>query len=133
MREVFEVSDRKWRGIGPIAAERLRLREEFAAFDAERVFESGTCIAEEPQECISALVLQGLKKPVDCSGVRHALHADDAAGRADGFDRRRLRRLLPIQTPCLKPCLKLCVYSVRLPGAAARRDRVVLGHGSGGS
>ena len=38
MREVFEVSDRKWRGIGPIAESGYRLREEFAEFDAERIF-----------------------------------------------------------------------------------------------
>jgi hydrogenase expression/formation protein HypD len=66
MREVFEVSDRKWRGIGSIAESGYRLREEYAAFDAERVFGMEDVSAEEPKECISALVLQGLKKPVDC-------------------------------------------------------------------
>ena len=66
MREVFEVPDRKWRGIGPIADSGYRLRQEYAHFDAERVFEIGGWHAEEPKECISALVLQGLKKPVDC-------------------------------------------------------------------
>jgi hydrogenase expression/formation protein HypD len=67
MREVFEVSDRKWRGIGEIAESGYRLREAFAAFDAERVFSLEDVSAEEPKECISALVLQGLKKPVDCA------------------------------------------------------------------
>jgi hydrogenase expression/formation protein HypD len=67
MDEVFEVTDRQWRGIGPIAASGYRLRESFAAFDAERVFEAGAIAVEEPQECIAALVMQGLKKPVDCS------------------------------------------------------------------
>jgi hydrogenase expression/formation protein HypD len=66
MREVFEVTDRKWRGIGSIASSGYRLREEYAAFDAERVFGLADLCAEEPKECISALVLQGLKKPVDC-------------------------------------------------------------------
>lgn len=66
LREVFEVSDRKWRGIGLIECSGYRLREEFAAFDAERVFGLEDLCAEEPKECISALVLQGLKKPVDC-------------------------------------------------------------------
>ena len=37
--EVFEVCDRKWRGIGTIPASGLRLREEFRAHDAERKFE----------------------------------------------------------------------------------------------
>jgi len=66
MEEVFEVTDRKWRGVGPIPQSGLRLRPEFAAYDAEKIFDVGECNAEEPAECISALVLQGLKKPVDC-------------------------------------------------------------------
>jgi hydrogenase expression/formation protein HypD len=72
MGEVFEVSDRKWRGIGEIEASGYRLREEYAAFDAERVFGLEEVSAEEPKECISALVLQGLRKPMDCPafGVR---------------------------------------------------------------
>jgi hydrogenase expression/formation protein HypD len=64
---VFEVSDRKWRGIGPIPESGLRLKEKFAAFDAERLFDLADVCAEEPSECISAEVLLGLKKPTDCS------------------------------------------------------------------
>jgi len=66
MEEVFEVCDRKWRGIGSIPASGYRLRPAFAAFDAERVFGLADHGVEEPAECISALVLQGLKKPPDC-------------------------------------------------------------------
>ena len=64
--EVFEVVDRNWRGIGPIAQSGYRLRPEYAAFDAEKIFGVEAISAPEPPECISALVLQGLKKPVDC-------------------------------------------------------------------
>ena len=66
MEEVFEVCDRKWRGIGFIPRSGLRLRPGFAAHDAEKVFGLGARSAEEPVECISAQVLQGLRKPVDC-------------------------------------------------------------------
>ena len=66
MAKVFEVCDRKWRGIGVIPRSGLRLRDEFAAFDAEKVFDVAAHSADEPAECISALVLQGLKKPLDC-------------------------------------------------------------------
>jgi hydrogenase expression/formation protein HypD len=66
MTKVFEVCDRKWRGIGVIPRSGLRLREEFAAFDAEKVFDVAAQETDEPAECISALVLQGLKKPHDC-------------------------------------------------------------------
>jgi len=67
MFEVFEPIDRKWRGIGPIPMSGYRIREEFAQYDAERVFDVATVTAEEPPECIAAAVLQGLKKPHDCS------------------------------------------------------------------
>lgn len=66
METVFEVCDRKWRGIGLIPQSGLRLRAEFAAYDAERIFGASAMAAEEPAECISAEVLQGLKKPTDC-------------------------------------------------------------------
>jgi hydrogenase expression/formation protein HypD len=64
--EVFEVSVRKWRGIGEIPASGLRLRGDYRRFDAEERFvvESGS--TSEPAECISGLVLQGVKKPCDC-------------------------------------------------------------------
>jgi hydrogenase expression/formation protein HypD len=64
--EVFEIADQKWRGIGSIPRSGLRLREEYAAYDADRVFDLGEITVDEPAECISALVLQGLKKPTDC-------------------------------------------------------------------
>jgi hydrogenase expression/formation protein HypD len=66
MDEVFEVTDRQWRGIGPIPASGYKLRAEYAAYDAERVFGAGEIHVEEPADCIAALVMQGLKKPVDC-------------------------------------------------------------------
>jgi hydrogenase expression/formation protein HypD len=66
MRAVFEVADQKWRGIGMIPRSGLRLRPDYAAFDANLVFELAPITAEEPAECISAQVLQGLKKPTDC-------------------------------------------------------------------
>jgi hydrogenase expression/formation protein HypD len=64
---VFEVSDRKWRGIGSIPESGLQLKERFATFDAERRFNLADVHAEEPKECISAEVLLGLKKPTDCT------------------------------------------------------------------
>ena len=67
MYEVFEVGDRKWRGIGEIPASGLKLREEYAAFDAGRIFDVAATHTEEPAECIAAKVLQGLAKPTDCS------------------------------------------------------------------
>lgn len=72
MAEVFEVADHRWRGIGDIPASGFRIRESYAAFDAARRFGAGDVRVAEPPECISALVLQGLRKPPDCAafGVR---------------------------------------------------------------
>jgi hydrogenase expression/formation protein HypD len=64
--EVFETADRKWRGIGNIAMSGWRLRPEFDAWNAERVFGLGEIEVAEPRECISAEVLQGLRKPMEC-------------------------------------------------------------------
>jgi len=64
--EVFEVAPRKWRGIGEIPLSGLRLRERYRAFDAEERFPVGVGAVEESSECIAGLVLQGLKKPVEC-------------------------------------------------------------------
>jgi hydrogenase expression/formation protein HypD len=66
LEKVFEVADQKWRGIGPIPLSGLRLRGEFAAHDAEKIFGMTEIHTEEPAECISAQVLKGLKKPTDC-------------------------------------------------------------------
>ena len=66
MGEVFEVADQKWRGIGSIPQSGLRLRQEYAAYDANKIFDVGELTVDEPAECISAQVLQGLKKPTDC-------------------------------------------------------------------
>jgi hydrogenase expression/formation protein HypD len=67
VERVFEVSDRKWRGLGSIASSGLQLKEKYSAFDAERIFGLSNVRAEEPSECISAEVLLGHKKPTDCS------------------------------------------------------------------
>ena len=63
---VFEVCDQKWRGIGTIPESGLRIRAEFAAHDAEKLFGMTEIKVEEPTECISAQVLKGHKKPPDC-------------------------------------------------------------------
>ena len=64
--EVFQLADRKWRGIGAIPASGLELRAEFADFDAERRFGLSGIHADEPVECRSGDVLRGRLKPYDC-------------------------------------------------------------------
>ncbi len=64
--KVFEVSDRKWRGVGTIPQSGLRLRGEFREFDAEERFSVTAIDTKEPEVCIAGQILQGIKKPHDC-------------------------------------------------------------------
>ena len=66
VRQVFRLTDRKWRGIGEIPMSGLTLREEFSDFDAELRFGLGNLDVEEPIECQAGKVLQGILKPHDC-------------------------------------------------------------------
>jgi hydrogenase expression/formation protein HypD len=64
--DVFRVVHRRWRGIGEIPQSGLALSERYSRFDAEVRFGLAGYTAEESSECISGLVLQGLKKPQEC-------------------------------------------------------------------
>jgi hydrogenase expression/formation protein HypD len=63
---VFEVCDRKWRGIGLIPNSGYKLRDEYRDYDAEHRLQLGHISTAEPHICISGLILQGVKKPHDC-------------------------------------------------------------------
>lgn len=67
LAEVFETCDRNWRGIGPIPASGLRLRGPYARFDAETRFGVGDLTVEESPLCIAGEIMQGRKRPADCS------------------------------------------------------------------
>lgn len=64
--DVFEVCDRKWRGVGIIPKSGYKLRYEYRDHDAERRFEVGDIATQESPACISGQILKGLKKPHDC-------------------------------------------------------------------
>jgi len=65
--QVFKVIARKWRGVGEIPQSGLGLADAFVDYDAERKFDVTDVVAEESPECISGLILQGVKKPHECS------------------------------------------------------------------
>lgn len=67
IRRVLEVCDRTWRGIGVIGGSGLRLRPEYAGFDAELRFDVGGVTAREHPECIAGLIMQGSRTPTDCT------------------------------------------------------------------
>jgi hydrogenase expression/formation protein HypD len=67
IRTVFQPVDRKWRGIGTIPQSGWGLRPEFEAFNAESRFAVGEIFTQESPLCIAGEILQGLKKPLQCT------------------------------------------------------------------
>ncbi len=67
LTEVFDTTDRKWRGLGTIPKSGFKLKEKYANFDSEKIFNVEQIEVEESELCIAGLVLQGTKKPPECS------------------------------------------------------------------
>jgi hydrogenase expression/formation protein HypD len=67
LRDVFEVTDRTWRGIGMIPGSGWRLSERYRDFDAELRFDVAGLRTQESPLCRSGEVLQGLLKPHECA------------------------------------------------------------------
>jgi len=66
LADIFEVTDRAWRGIGVIPGSGWRLASRYRDFDAEHRFSVEGITTLEPAECRSGEVLQGLLKPHQC-------------------------------------------------------------------
>jgi hydrogenase expression/formation protein HypD len=67
LREVFEVTDRTWRGIGMIPQSGWKLSNQYLDFDAEQRFDVADIHTDESNLCRSGEVLQGLIKPHECA------------------------------------------------------------------
>ncbi len=67
LAEVFELRPHfEWRGLGFIAKSALALRAEFAAFDAERLYDVPGVRVADPKACQCGEVLKGVIKPWQC-------------------------------------------------------------------
>ena len=67
MSEVFELRRSfEWRGLGEVPYSALRIREAFAAFDAERRFALQTRSVADNKACECGAILRGVKQPTDC-------------------------------------------------------------------
>jgi hydrogenase expression/formation protein HypD len=81
LAEVFEVTDRAWRGIGVIPKSGWRLSAAYRDFDAEERFHITGIHTEESPLCRSGDVLRGAIKPAECAAFgrectpRHPLGA----------------------------------------------------------
>jgi len=66
MERVFEVAEADWRGLGVLPTSGLRIREEYAPYDAARRFPVEVQPAREPPGCRCGDVLRGVLRPVEC-------------------------------------------------------------------
>ncbi|MCP5284101.1 MAG: hydrogenase formation protein HypD [Burkholderiaceae bacterium] len=65
--EVFELRESfEWRGLGEVAHSALRLKPEWAAFDAERRFGLAYRPVPDHKQCDCGAILRGVKQPADC-------------------------------------------------------------------
>lgn len=64
--EVFEVSDRTWRGIGEIPMSGYEVKNEYKVYNARTKFNLNLESVPENAECISGAIMKGLKKPIQC-------------------------------------------------------------------
>ncbi len=65
--EVFELRRSfEWRGLGEVPYSALRIRDEFAAFDAEKRFALDTRQVADNKACECGAILRGVKHPRDC-------------------------------------------------------------------
>lgn len=80
LARVYEVIDAEWRGLGTIPKSGLRVREEFAAFDAERVLPVSIKKAVRNTACRCGEVLRGAILPTECPLFGKACRPERAVG-----------------------------------------------------
>ncbi|MGD9669231.1 MAG: hydrogenase formation protein HypD [Hyphomicrobiaceae bacterium] len=65
--DVFELRESfEWRGLGRVPYSALKIRADFAEFDAEQRFEISDKASREVKSCECPAILRGVKKPTDC-------------------------------------------------------------------
>ena len=65
--EVFELRESfEWRGLGEVPYSALKIRPEFAGFDAERRFGLVYQGVPDHKQCDCGAILRGVKRPTDC-------------------------------------------------------------------
>ena len=80
LKDVFYIDDAQWRGLGTIAASGLKIRSEYAAFDAEAVFAIQRQAVEDPKGCACGQILTGAKTPPECPLYKTVCTPEDPVG-----------------------------------------------------
>ena len=67
MARVFDVrASFEWRGLGEVPVSALKIRPEYAVFDAEHRFDLNYRAVPDHKQCECGAILRGVKKPTDC-------------------------------------------------------------------
>ena len=81
MADVFELRDTfEWRGLGDVPLSALRIRDAYAQFDAERLFELRDERVADNKACDCPDVLRGLKQPTECKLFANLCTPDNPIG-----------------------------------------------------
>ena len=80
MQQVFEPRPANWRGLGEVPNSGLKLRPEYALFDAEVTFNIKLEPGIEPKGCICGEILRGVKTPADCRLFRKVCTPENPVG-----------------------------------------------------
>jgi len=109
LNDVFEITDRAWRGIGVIPQSGWRLADKYRFYDAEARFDVGGIHTDESAICRSGEVLQGLIKPHECAAFgkectpRNPLGATMVSSEGACAAYYLYRRLAPVQEAVPEP------------------------------
>jgi hydrogenase expression/formation protein HypD len=109
LNDVFEITDRAWRGIGVIPQSGWRLADKYRFYDAEARFDVGGIHTDESAICRSGEVLQGLIKPHECAAFgkectpRNPLGATMVSSEGACAAYYLYRRLGPVQEAVPEP------------------------------
>jgi hydrogenase expression/formation protein HypD len=78
--EIFEPADVGWRGIGVIPQSGLKIRESYAAHDAQKIFDVAVPDVKTPPGCACGEVLTGAKIPPQCALYKKVCTPMDPVG-----------------------------------------------------
>jgi hydrogenase expression/formation protein HypD len=80
LQDIFEPADACWRGIGVIPESGLKIKDDFAAHDAEKQFDLQIPEPKIPGGCVCGEILTGKKSPPDCKLFRTVCTPVDPVG-----------------------------------------------------
>ncbi len=80
MYEVFEPRDDWWRGLGVLKNSGLKIKEKYAGFDAEKIFDVEVEPTRKDKACICGDVLKGIALPTQCKLFGKACTPYDPVG-----------------------------------------------------